>query len=94
MEFESSILMFILAYSLCLFRQKSDYFVQTLSVTYGTVWLRVDKIRYLHQQTGGNYRKTSSISRTKSQSLNASCIIAQLSSLNPLKPGVKLRMKM
>ena len=40
------------------------------------------------------YRKTSSISRTKSQSLNVSCIILQLSSLNPLKPGVKLRMKM
>ena len=40
------------------------------------------------------YRKTSSISRTKSQSLNDSCILLQLSSLNPLKPGVKLRMKM
>ena len=40
------------------------------------------------------YRKTSSISRTKSQSLNVSCILAQLSSLNPLKPGVKLRTKM
>ena len=36
------------------------------------------------------YRKTSSISRTKSQSLNDSCILLQLSSLNPLKPGVKL----
>ena len=44
--------------------------------------------------TVGMYRKTSSISRTKSQSLNVSCIILQLSSLNPLKPGVKLRMKM
>ena len=39
------------------------------------------------------YPKTSSISHTKSQSLNVSCILAQLSSLNPLKPGVKLRMK-
>ena len=39
-------------------------------------------------------RKTYSISRTKSQSLNVSCILAQLSSLNPLKPGVKLKMKM
>ena len=38
--------------------------------------------------------KTSSISRTKSQNLNVSCIPLQLSSLNPLKPGVKLRMKM
>ena len=40
------------------------------------------------------YRKTSSINRTKSQNLNVSCIPLQLSSLNPLKPGVKLRMKM
>ena len=39
-------------------------------------------------------RKTSSISRTKSQNLNVSRILLQLSSLNPLKPGVKLRMKM
>ena len=42
----------------------------------------------------GHYRETSSISRTKSQSLNISCIVAQLCSLNSLKPGVKLRMKM
>ena len=40
------------------------------------------------------YRKTSSISRTKFQNLNVSCILLQLSSLNPLKPAVKLRMKM
>ena len=46
------------------------------------------KYRYLY------YRKTSSISRTKFQNLNASCILLQLSPLNPLKPGVKLRMKM
>ena len=41
-----------------------------------------------------NYGKTSIISRTKSQNLNVSCILLQLSSLNQLKPGVKLRMKM
>ena len=41
-----------------------------------------------------NYRKTSCISRPKSPNLNVSCILLQLSSLNPLKPGVKLRMKM
>ena len=41
-----------------------------------------------------SYRKTSSISHTKSQNLNVSCILLQLSSLNPLKPCVKLRMKM
>ena len=48
----------------------------------------------LSQRNHEIYRKTSSISRTKSQSLNVSCILAQLSSFNPLKPGVKLRMKM
>ena len=43
-----------------------------------------------------NYCKTSGISRTKSQSLNVSCtcIFLQLSTLNPLKPGVELRMMM
>ena len=40
-----------------------------------------------HQQPQ-SYRKTSSISRTKSQNLNVACILLQLSSLNPLKPGV------
>ena len=40
------------------------------------------------------YRKTSSISRTKFQNSTVSCILLQLPSLNPLKPGVKLRMKM
>ena len=40
------------------------------------------------------YRKTSSISQTKSQNINVSCIPLQLSSLNPLKPCVKLRIKM
>ena len=42
----------------------------------------------------GSYRKTSSISRTKSPNWNVSCILLQFCSLNPLKPGVKLRMKM
>ena len=40
------------------------------------------------------YRKTSSISRTKSQNLTVSCIVLRFSPLNPLKPGVKLRMEM
>ena len=35
------------------------------------------------------YRKTSSISRIKSQNLNVSCITLHLSSPNPLKPGVE-----
>ena len=49
---------------------------------------------YTTTQNNLIYRKKSSISRTKSQNLNVSCILLQLSSLNPLKPGVKLRMKM
>ena len=39
-------------------------------------------------------KPASSISRTKFQNSNVSCILLQLSSPNPLKPGVKLRMKM
>ena len=42
----------------------------------------------------GMYRKVSNIRRTKSQNLNASRLILSLSLPNPLKPGVKLRMKM
>ena len=41
-----------------------------------------------------NFRKTSSIRHTKSQTLNASCFILKLSLLNPLKTGVTLRTKM
>ena len=41
-----------------------------------------------------NYRKTSSMSRTKCQNLNVSNLVLQFSLLNPLKPGVKSRMKM
>ena len=40
------------------------------------------------------YRKTSSISRIKSQNLNVSRLLLQWPLPNPLKPGVKLRMKM
>ena len=40
------------------------------------------------------YRKTSSISRTKSLNINGFYILLQLCPLNPLKPGVELRMKM
>ena len=35
------------------------------------------------------YRKASNLSRTKSKNFNVSCILLQLSSLNPLKPGVE-----
>ena len=35
-----------------------------------------------------NYRQISNISHTKSQNLNVSCLVLQLSLSNPLKPGV------
>ena len=40
------------------------------------------------------YRKVSNIRRTKSQNLNDSCLVLQLSLPNRLKPGVKSIMKM
>ena len=40
------------------------------------------------------YQKISNIGRTKSQNLNVSCLVLQLSLPNPLKPGFKSTMKM
>ena len=40
------------------------------------------------------YRKISNIRRTKSQTLNVSRLVLQLSLPNPMKPGVKSRKKM
>ena len=39
-------------------------------------------------------RQISDISHTKSQTLNVSCLVLQLSLSDPLKPGIKSRMKM
>ena len=41
-----------------------------------------------------HYRKTCSVSRTKSQNLTVSRVVLQLSLPNPLKPGVESSMKM
>ena len=41
-----------------------------------------------------NYREVSNIRRTESPNINISCLVLQLSQPNPLKPDVKLRMKM
>ena len=41
-----------------------------------------------------HYRKISNIRRTQNQNLNDSRLIMQLPLPNPLKPGVKSRMKM
>ena len=40
------------------------------------------------------YRKLSNIRRTKSENLSGCRLVLQLSLANPLKPGIKLRMKM
>ena len=40
------------------------------------------------------YSKISNISHTQSPNINVSHLVLQLSVPNPLKPGVKLRMKM
>ena len=47
-----------------------------------------------HDNDYEDYRKTSSISCTKFQNLNVSCLLLQWSLPNPLKPGVNLRMEM
>ena len=78
----------------------SFHLICTLWILSLTHWDR-DKMASIFQITFSNtfswmkkiYRKTSNISRTKSQILNVSCILVQLSSRNPLKPDVKLRMK-
>ena len=40
------------------------------------------------------YRQLSNIRRTQNQNITVSRLVLQLSLPNPLKPGVKLRMKM
>ena len=42
----------------------------------------------------GDYRKISNIRRTESPNLDVSRLVVELSSPNPMKPGVKSRMKM
>ena len=47
-----------------------------------------------HQQPGIDYRQFSNIRCTQFQNINGSRLVLQLTLPNPLKPGVKLRMKM
>ena len=82
----------------CVWR-KSESVVAIKYILHVRPWLSLPVIRNIlppeqHSYHFVNYRKTSSISRTKSQNLNVSCIRVQLSSLNLLTTGVKLRMKM
>ena len=52
----------------------------------------LDRTQCIEAET--KYRKISNIRRTKSQNLNVSRLVLQLSLSNPMKPGVKSRMKM
>ena len=49
---------------------------------------------YTKEWKPGNYREVSNIRCTKSQKLNDSRLVLQLSLPNPLKLGVKLSLKM
>ena len=64
-------------------RDSSYFYFNTLSQSDST---RVSLV--------GDYRQTSNISRTKSQHLNVSGLLLQLSFPNPLTPGVKSKMEM
>ena len=55
-------------------------------------WLRT--LMCNQYQAKESYRKISNIRHTKSQNLNVSRLVLQLSLPNPMKPGVKSRMKM
>ena len=82
------------AYSRMVFRQQ-----RSVTTQYGlknayfvvAVPLKIQAVGVIFKY---KYRKTSSKSRTKSPHLNVSCLLLQSSLPNPLKPGVKLRMKM
>ena len=63
-------------------------FYENITSPYSVNWI----VALWHQM--GTYRKFSNIRRTKSQNLNASRLILYLSLPNPLKPDVKLSMKM
>ena len=54
----------------------------------------ISDIQFLSYNKKYTYRKTSCISRTKSQNLDVPRLVLQLFLPNPLKPGVKLSMKM
>ena len=81
-------------------------FDQAVGQMFNCLWIDKEEITMLFSAPTGEaqrfrkgfilkaYRKISSISRTKSQNLNVSCLLLQWSLPNPLKPGVKLRMKM
>ena len=57
-------------------------------------FVRICDCGYMVDFGENNYRKVSNIRRTKSQNLDDSHLVFQLSLFNRFKPGVKSRMKM
>ena len=75
--------------------QKSATLVSVLLLSLAGLFPHHGTVYPGHATTGhANYRQTSDIRRTKSQHLNVSRLVLQLSLPSPLKPGVKSRMKM
>ena len=58
------------------------------------IFLFLIDFAYLGHACNQSYHQFSNISRTQSQNTKVSRLVLQLSLPNPLKPGVKLRMKM
>ena len=73
-----------------LYCPKQKVELSIISITVLVIWCHC----YQYCVPSGLYRKTSSKSRTKSQDLNVSNLVLQMYLLNPLKSGVKSRMKM
>ena len=68
--------------------------LQTLLQKIAMLWHEAWSISSFQVVYGMEYHQTYNVSRAKSQNLNASRLVLQLSLPNPLKPGVKSRMKM
>ena len=71
-----------------------NMYLQFLSFLHTGMTQEVEILSHGRQGPTGTYRKISNIRRTKSQNLNDSHLVLKSSLPNPLKPGVKSRMKM
>ena len=69
----------------------AGYTSSDIIVPSDTNYLRQEESYYINYS---QYRQFSNIRRTQSPNINVSRLVLQLSLPNPLKPGVKLRMKM
>ena len=82
-----------LLHAFFILKKNKHSFAFFLSIYHGPDFIRYhcnsedDKVQVI-------YRKISNIRRTKSPNLNASRLVLQFSLPNPMKPGVKSRMKM